>query len=52
MQFIWISFQMLEHQVVRVVQDSTSGFGQWAHPGACPHVTSSICPPSGSNPMH
>jgi hypothetical protein len=26
-QFIWISFQMLEYQVVRVVEDSTSGFG-------------------------
>jgi hypothetical protein len=29
MQFILISFQMLEHQVVRVVEDSASGFGQW-----------------------
>jgi hypothetical protein len=26
-QFIWISFQMLEYQVVRVVEDSTSGLG-------------------------
>jgi hypothetical protein len=32
MQFIWISFQMLECQVVRVVEDSTSGFGQWLSP--------------------
>jgi hypothetical protein len=31
MQFIWISFQMLEHQVARVVEDSTSGFGQRSH---------------------
>jgi hypothetical protein len=32
MQFIWISFQMLEHQVARVVEDSTSSFGQCPRP--------------------